>query len=97
MTELLLIPAYDRPARTPQDCLAALGDGAKLVVEDGQPWLEVAAVRLRGYLVVEDGLVTALNFEVGGAGRGLPLVEAAAEALGYEVHPDDDEADDPED
>lgn len=94
MVELLLIPAFDKPAQTAEACREALGEGARLVVDDGQPWLEVPALRLRGYLVVEGGLVVAMNFEVGGDGRGAPTVERAAEALGYEVHPDDDEADD---
>jgi hypothetical protein len=99
MIELLALPAWDAPPRSPADWaaeLAALGHPATVArAPDGDTWIEVAPLRLRGFVVIEDGLAAAINFELhdpdpAPASR---LVEAAATALGWEVHPDDGEID----
>src|SRR4051812_5147973 len=97
MTELLSLPGWQAPPRTLDDWagqLAALGHPPAVVRESGSvAWLEVAALRVRGYAVIEGPHVTAINFELSDPdpGPASRLVQAAAAALGWEVHEDEDE------
>ena len=77
-------------------------DGGPVIVSRESPtvtWLEIAPLRLRGYAVIEDGHVTAINFELSDPDPrpADPGHRAAAAALGWEVHPDDGDDDDDED
>ena|SRR5947209_5559021 len=102
MIELLALPGWDAPPRTLDDWaaqLAAQGAPARIVREAaGATWLEVAALRLRGFAVIEGPHVSAINFELAAPdpGPATQAIETAARALGWEVHPDepDDEGDD---
>ena len=62
-------------------------------------WLEVASLRLRGYVMIEDGHAAAINFELNGLdpGPATAALLASADALGWELHEDDDEPDDDDD
>ena len=101
MTEILALPGWkieDTPLSAWVDQFE--GQGWKAVVTRESPgvsWIEVAALRLRGYAVIEDGRrVEAINFELGGPDPG-PAREAltrAAAALSWELHDDDDSDDD---
>lgn len=99
MIELLATPGWKTEATPPSawvDHLAWQGYSAVLSYESKTvAWLEVASLRLRGYVVIAGGHVEAINFEVdeNHLTRARAAVEAAAAALGWEV---DDEVD-PED
>lgn len=99
MRELLAVPAWDTPA-TPLDAwkaaLADLGHPAKVRREDGETWLEVGAIQLRGYVMLEDINAAAINFELHGTdpAEAAALLEAAAAKLGWELHDDDEDEDD---
>ena len=101
MIELLSLPAHQAPPTKLEDWVARLSElGGPVTVNRDSPgasWLEVASLRLRGYAMLEGGLVGAINFELtdpdpSPASR---VVEAAARALGWEVHADDPD-DDPD-
>lgn len=100
MIEWLAIPKWDSPPRTLDDWVAGLEvAGHRPEVARDPPdgaWLEIGPLRLRGYVVFEDGAVSAINFELTDPdpGPALRLIEAAAEALGWEIHPDDEAEDD---
>ncbi len=106
MPEYLALPAWNTPPTTVDAWVVGLAEaGGPVVVRRESPtvaWLEAAPLRLRGYVMIEDGHATAINFEVHDPDPGGPAnraVEAAAAALGWEVHPDDgeDEAEDDDD
>ncbi len=99
MIELLSLPGHKAPP-TSLDAwvvqLSTLG-GPVTVTRDspGASWLEVGPLRLRGYAMLEGGLVGAINFELtdpdpSPASR---VIESAAQALGWEVHADDPDED----
>lgn len=105
MIEYLALPGWQTPPRTVEDWAARLSESGGPVIVSRESstvsWLEVAPLRLRGYAVIENGHVTAINFELrdpdpGPATRAL---EGAATAIGWELHPDDpdDPDDDPDD
>lgn len=102
MIERLALPAWDAPPATLADWVAALADAdapAEVVRDAGEVWLEARPRRFRGFAVVEEGHVTAVNFEFHGeADAALAAVEAAARALRWEIHDnengDDDEEED---
>jgi hypothetical protein len=103
MTELLALPGWDSPPTKLDDWVAQLSaQGAEVAVEResaGVAWLEVGSLRLRGYAMSEGLRLEAINFELHDpdAGPATRLIEAAASALGWEVHadePDEDETDD---
>jgi hypothetical protein len=103
MTELLAIPAWQCPPRSLDDWVAQLSAGGERVVMTRESptvfWLEIASLRTRGYAVLEDQRVEAINFEINATdpGPATGLIESAAAALGWEVHPDDpDDRDDDE-
>ena len=100
MIELLAVPAWDAPPRSLADWQAALTDqGCTPTIERDGPdecWLVLGSLRLRGYLVLEGEHVAAINFELADPepAATTKVLEAAAVTLGWEIHPDDEEADD---
>jgi hypothetical protein len=101
MIELLALPGWQAPPRSLDDWVAGLTEaGGRVVVareEAGETWLEMGHLRLRGYAVIEGDRVEAINFELADPdpAPASRVVEAAARALGWEVHPDepDDDSD----
>lgn len=99
MTEYLALPAWDTQPRPLDDWVRALTEaGAPTTVEHegrDEVWLEVAPIRVRGYVVIEGIGVTAINFELHDPETepALAIVTTAAKSLGYEVHADDGEDD----
>jgi hypothetical protein len=100
MTELLVLPAWNTPPRSLQDWVAQLtAQGVSVTVEResaGVSWIEVASMRLRGYAMSEGERLEAVNFELAEPDptRAAQLIEVAAAALGWEVHPDEPDDDD---
>lgn len=100
MTELLAVPAWDT-AKTPLTSWVEqlAGQGLEVAVEresTGASWVEVEALRLRGYAMTAGPHVEAINFELGSPGGPARLaLERAAAALAWELHEDDE--DDPND
>jgi hypothetical protein len=102
MIELLALPDWQTGPTTVEAWVTQLSAlGAKVVVTRESPgvaWLEVAALRLRGYAVMDGSRVEAINFELAAPdpSPAAAVVESVAQALGWEVHPDepDDEQDD---
>lgn len=102
MVEWLAIPATDTPPTGLAawlDRMEALGHRPTIAREgsDGA-WLEVAPLRLRGYAVFEGDHVEAINFELHAPepGPALDWLKAVADAIGWELYPDDDEDEDEE-
>jgi hypothetical protein len=96
MRELLALPAWKSPPVPLEAWAERLS--ARVLNDGGEVWLEVPARRLRGYVVLEEGHVSAVNFELSGPeddGSEEFLQEAAA-ALGWELHEDTEEDDDEE-
>ncbi len=97
MLELLAIPAWNTPPKTVEDWTEALqSQGAVVTLERESPaavWLEVGALRFRGYALCEGRKLEAINFELADPdpAPALKLLEAAAATLGWELHADDDE------
>jgi hypothetical protein len=62
-------------------------------------WLEIGSLRLRGYAMLAGRAVEAINFELppSDPAPATRAITAAAEELGWEVHPDDDDDDDDDD
>jgi hypothetical protein len=103
MIELLILPAWNTPPLALDAWVAQLtaqGHPPTQSREDaGACWLEVGPLRLRGYAVIEGEHLAAINFELSAPDPAPArlVVEAAALALGWEVHPDDlDEEEDDE-
>ena len=100
MIELLVLPAWNAPPTTLDDWSSALSAQGYPVLVDREPdgviWLEVAILRLRGYVELEEGQVTAVNFELHDPdpSAATEAIETAAKALGWEVYPDDGEEED---
>ena len=100
MVEYLALPAWETPPVKVADWVAGLSVAGGPVVVSRESsdvsWLEVAALRLRGYAVIEDGQVAAINFELRDPdpGPATRLLEEATVALGWELHADDDQAPD---
>jgi hypothetical protein len=101
--ELLALPGWQTPP-TPLDGwveqLTALA-GPVVVTREATDasWLEVGRLRLRGYAVLAGRAVEAINFELHDADptAATQAIRTAAEALGWEVHEDDDENDEDDD
>ncbi len=96
MTELLAIPARDTP-KTPLTAWVEqlAGQGWEVAVEresTAVSWVEVKALRLRGYAMTAGRVVEAINFEIGPPeGPAQEALEHAAAALAWELHPDDED------
>ncbi|HMB04685.1 MAG TPA: hypothetical protein VKP69_13205 [Isosphaeraceae bacterium] len=104
MIELLALPGWQAPPTTLDDWIARLtalaGPVAVTRESRAASWLEIDALRLRGYVVLEGRRVEAINFELADPdpAPATRVVEDAARALGWEVHPDEpDDEDDEED
>jgi hypothetical protein len=100
MIERLALPAWDT-APTPLSAWVERlqGQGLEVVVDRESPeasWLEVNALRLRGYAVTAGLTVEAINFELAAAdpAPALAALEAAAAALAWELHDDEDDGED---
>lgn len=102
MIELLALPGWQAPPTTLDDWIARLtalaGPVAVTRESRAASWLEIDALRLRGYVVLEGRRVEAINFELADPdpAPATRAIEAAARALGWEVHPDEPEEDDEE-
>jgi hypothetical protein len=99
MMELLAIPTWNSSPATLNDwrgALAAQGFEPVVARDEEETWIEVAPLRLRGFVELAGEHVEAINFELhdpdpAPASRA---VVVAAKSLGWEVHPDDPEEDD---
>jgi len=95
MIELLALPGWNTPPLELDALVARLtaqGYPPAVTREDaGACWLEVGALRLRGYAVIEGNELTAINFELTAPDPepARRVVEEAALALGWEIHPDE--------
>lgn len=95
--ELLALPAWNTsttPLSAWVDQFANQGLRVALAHESsGVTWLEIGALRLRGYAVIESGSVEAINFELHDQDLSLSrdAIERAAQAIGWEVHEDEDD------
>jgi hypothetical protein len=103
MPEYLAIPAWKTPP-TPLDAwVERLTEFAGPVIVRRESstvaWLEVAPLRVRGYVVIENGHASAINFELSDLDPepATKALEAAAGALGWELHADDGEDDEDDD
>ncbi len=103
MVEYLALPAWNTPETTVDAWVVALSEsaGPVIVSREGSAaaWLEVAPMRLRGYVLIESGHAAAVNFELRDPDPepSTRALEAASAALGWELHADEgdeDEADD---
>jgi hypothetical protein len=99
MTELLALPGWNVPP-TPLSAWVEQFQKQGLAVEavresTGVSWVELRALRLRGYAVMQGLCAEAINFELA-APEPAPArqaVETAAAALGWELHDDEDDED----
>src|SRR6516164_2744063 len=97
MIELLALPGWQTPPTTLNDWIARLTDlsGPVTVTRESSEatWLEVGTLRFRGYAVMAGRRVEAINFELTDpdSAPATRIIEAAAEALGWEVQPDGDD------
>jgi hypothetical protein len=103
MLEYLALPAWNTPPTSVDSWVAELSETAGPVIVSRESstvtWLEVAPLRLKGYVVVENEHASAINFEVH-AMDPLPATRAllkAAEALGWEIHEEEDDLEDEDD
>ena len=102
MLEYLALPAWKTPPTTVDAWVDALSKTAGPVIVSRESstvtWLEVAPLRLRGYVVIENEHASAINFELHDLDPdpATLAIQKAAEALGWEIHLDDDEPDDEE-
>lgn len=103
MIELLAVPAWKTPPRSLDDWVAQLRESAGPVAVKPDPpgasWIVVGSLGLRGYALIEGGGVEAIQFELDGPdpSAASQALEAAASALGWELHADDPDDEDLED
>ena len=97
MIELLAVPAWDQPSTPLKRWVEELERQGLLVTvvrESGEAsWVEVSALRMRGYAVMDGLSAEAINFELTAPdpAPARRAVEIAAAALSWEI---DDEPDD---
>jgi hypothetical protein len=103
MSELLSLPGWQTPPTPLEAWIAQLAAHAGPVVVTreaaGASWLEVASLRFRGYAMLAGSNVEAINFELS-ATDPIPAtraIVAAAQAIGWEIHEDDEEDDEDDD
>ena len=103
MLGFLALPGWKTPATRIDAWVAQLTErcGPVIVTRESSTvtWLEASTARIRGYVVIENGHAAAINFELHGLDptSATLALEASAEALGWELHPDDGESDDDDD
>ena len=102
MIEILVVPAWDTP-KTPltswAEQFAGQGLAATVTREStGVSWIEINALRLRGYAVMNGLQAEAINFELAATdpAPARAAIERAASALAWELHEDDEAGDDDE-
>jgi hypothetical protein len=101
--ELLALPGWQTAATSLDAWVAQLTAHAGPIVVTRESatvsWLEAARHRLRGYVMLAGQSVEAINFELSGSdpAPGTHALTAAADALGWELHPDDGEDEDDDD
>ena len=97
MVEYLAIPAWNTPTRSIDDWIGALAEAgapATLRRESSTVWWVLApALEAEGYVVVESGHPSAINFELKASdpGHALAVITAAAHSVGWEIHADDED------
>jgi hypothetical protein len=102
MLEYLAIPAWNTQPTPISTWVERLSEVAGPVIMTRESstvaWLEVAPLRLRGYVLIENGNASAINFELHDSDPkpATRALETAAEALGWELHADDDDEDENE-
>ena len=102
MVEYLALPAWNTPARSIDDWVAALGEagGAASTRRESSSvcWLLVPSLDVEGYALIEEGHPSAINFELKADDptHALAVLTAAAHSLGWEIH-EEGEDDDPDD
>lgn len=102
MVEYLALPAHNTPTRSIDDWIGAMaeaGGRATLRRESATVWWLLApGLDLEGYVLVESGHPSAINFELKAddPSHALAVITAAAHSLGWEIHADgeDDDHDD---
>jgi len=97
--ELLAVPAWNTPPRSLddwRDALVAEGHAAVIRRDGGETWIELGELDLRGFVALDGEHVEAINFELHAPdpSPASQVVDAAAQRLGWEVHPDEPEEDD---
>ena len=102
MIERLALPSWNAPPLSLDawtSRLKELGHPARISREgSAETWIELPALHLRGFAVIENGLVEAINFEIHASdpAPALALIDEAARGLAWEVHEDDEEDDEDE-
>jgi hypothetical protein len=103
MSELLALPGWQTPPTPLDEWVAQLeAHGGPVVVtaeSSSVSWLEIGSLRLRGYAMLSGRNVEAINFELSAADpeSARRVVQTVADALGWEVHADDDNDNDEQD
>jgi hypothetical protein len=103
MTEILALPGWrvaDTPLTAWVEQFQAQGLEATATRESTDVWwVEVPALWLRGYAVMDGLRVEAINFELADPDEtpARQALERAAAALNWELHEDDDGGDDGDD
>jgi hypothetical protein len=103
MIELLAIPGWQTPPTSLEDWVRRLADLAGIPVEleresPQATWIMLPTLRLRGFAVLAGPHVEAINFEVAEPDptRATSLIAAAATALAWEIHAEDEPEEDDE-
>ncbi|WP_422931034.1 hypothetical protein [Singulisphaera sp. PoT] len=103
MNELLALPGWQTPPTTLQEWAKRLEESGSVVdvkrESTNVSWIECSRHRFRGYVVMAGEHIEAINFELSPIDpeSARQVIEAAAQALGWEVHEDDGEDDGDED
>ncbi len=103
MIEYLSLPSHGTGPTSVDSWVAQLSEVAGPVIVSRESstvtWLEVAPMRLRGYVMIENGYASAINFELASLdpAPATRALQAAAEALGWELYEDDEDDQDEDD
>jgi hypothetical protein len=101
--ELLALPGWQTSPTTLDAWVVQLEtQGGPVVVtreSSSASRLELGSLRLRGYAILAGRDVEAINFELAATDPtpATRAIEAAAEALGWEIHQEDDDEEEDED
>ena len=97
MVEYLALPAWNTPGLSIDDWvngMAEAGGPATLRRESSSVcWLLAPSLHLEGYVLIESGHPSAINFEIKSddPSHALAVISAAAHSLGWEIHADDED------